>query len=202
MSVCISKRSKRKGQKYSPGRTKVNPGNLGHNADMSAALGSVEDVQKKSKKLQNVLEQVHERLKEQTQQNSPSSPGEEPDEPGGETAIPDGLHNNPERPRSVSNKHIDEMNAPCQRNGPGGHLGKPERSRGVEGVRDHRMVVDSTEHDGIHPSSDRSEREVEMNMLCRDRRLGGHLGEQESSRVGKGNWRRWTDVEGVTYDWE
>ena len=92
---------------------KVDPGNPGHNADMSAASGSVEDVQKKLKKLQNMLEQVCEHLKERTQQNSPSSPREEPDELVSETAIPDGLQNDPEHPRSISNKHVDEMNTPC-----------------------------------------------------------------------------------------
>ena len=113
---------------------KVDPGDPGHDADASAASGSIEDVQKKSMKLQNMLEQVHKRLKERTRQNSPSSPGEEPKEPGSEMAISDGLQNDPEHPRSISNKHVDEMNTPCRRNGLGGHLGEPEALRDVEGI--------------------------------------------------------------------
>ena len=190
------------GRKYSPGRTKVDPGDPGHDADASAASGSVEDVQKKPKKLQNTLEQVRERSKERTQQNSPSSPGEEPDKPGGETAIPDGLQNDPERPRSVSNKRVDETNAPCQRNGPGGHLGEPEASRGVKGIWDRETVVDGAEHNGICPSSRRNKRVVETNVSCRDKGPRGHMGELEKSRSVGGDWDRQTDVEDIGYDQE
>ena len=54
----------------------------------------------------------------------------------------------------------------------------------------------------IRPRSDGNTRGVVPNPPCRDRRPGGHSGEQESSRVVEGDWRRRTDVEGVAYDWE
>ena len=65
-SVCVSKCSEQKCRKCSSGRTKVDPGDPGHDMDASAALGSIKDVQKKSKKLQNTLEQVRERSKGRT----------------------------------------------------------------------------------------------------------------------------------------
>jgi hypothetical protein len=46
-----------------------------------------------------------------------------------------------ERPRSISNERVDETNAPRRRNSPGGRLGEPEASRGVEGVQDRGTVV-------------------------------------------------------------
>ena len=104
--------------------------------------------------------------KQRSRQNSPSRPGEEPDEPGGETAIPDGLQNDPERPRSIRNERIDRKNAPSPDKAPGGHIDDQEALRDIEGDSDRGTVVDGAEHDGIHPRSDGNTRGVVLNPLC------------------------------------
>ena len=107
-----------------------------------------------------------------------------------------------ERPRSVRNQRVDETNAPCQRNGPGGHLSEPEASRGVEGVQNCGKVVDGTKHDGMCPSGRGNERVVETNTSHRDKGPRGHMGELEKLRDVEGDWDRQTDVEDVRYDQE
>ena len=104
--------------------------------------------------------------KQRSRRNSPSRPGEEPDEPGGETAIPDGLQNDPERPRSIRNERIDRKNAPSPDKAPGGHIDDQEALRDIEGDSDRGTVVDGAEHDGIHPRSDGNTRGVVLNPLC------------------------------------
>ena len=168
----------------------VDPDDPGDDTDMSTTSGSVEDVRKRPKKLQNVLGQVRKCLKERTRQDSPSRPGEESDKPDGETVIPGNFQMSQQRPRSVSNERVDETNAPCQRNSLDGHLGEPEASRGVEGVRDCGTVVDGAGHDGIRPSSDGSECRVETNTLRRDKGPRGHMGELERLRGVEGDWDR------------
>ena len=134
-------------------------------------------------------EQVCERSEQKGRENSPSRPGEEPEEPDDEAVIPGDPQNDQERPRSVRNKRVDKTNAPCRRNGLGGHLDEPEASRGVEGVWDREMVVDGARHDGICSSSDGSECRVETNVLCRKVEPGGHMGELKASRDIESDWR-------------
>ena len=198
----VSKRSERKSREDSPSEAPVEPDDPGDDADVSAASGNVEDTREKPKKLREALERARERMERKDEEDSPRRLPDEPDEPDDEAVVPGDPQNDPEGPKSVSDERVDETNAPCRRNGPGGHLGEPEASRGVEGVRNCGKVVDGAEHNGIRPSSRGNEREVVPNPPCRDRRPRGHSGEQESSRVVEGDWRRRTDVEGVAYDWE
>ena len=128
-SVCVSKSSEQQCWKCSSGRTKVDPGDPGHDMDASAVSESVKDVQKKPKKLQNTLEQVRERSKGRTWQNSPSSPGEEPEEPDDKAVVPGNPQNDPEGAKSISDEHVIKMNASCWDKGPRGHMGKLKRSR-------------------------------------------------------------------------
>ena len=198
----VSESSKTKGRKYLPGRMKVDPGDPGHNADVSAASGNVKDVQKKLKKLRDTLEQVRECSKQRTQEISPERAREEQSNPDDEAAAPGDIHSDPECHRGKTNEQIVETNALRRNKGPRGHMGELERSRGVEGVRDRGTAVDGAEHDGIRPSSDGSEREVKTNAQSRRNTPGGHMGEPKASRDVEGDWRRRTDVEGVAYDWE
>ena len=74
---------------------------------------TIKDVRKKPRKLRKTSEHVSEHLESRSRENSPGRPGEEPEELGGETAIPDGVHSVQERPRRVRNERVDETNAPC-----------------------------------------------------------------------------------------
>ena len=183
MSEHVSKCLKRRIRRYSPGRAQVKLGNPSSEADASRVSGRAEETREKPTKLHNTSVQVRERSKERTQQNSPSRPGEEPEEPDDEAVIPGDPQNNPEPPRSVSDERVNRTNAPCRRNGPGGHLGEPEASRGVEGVQDRGMVVDDAKHDGMCPSSHGNECEVETNTPCREVEPEHHIGEPKASRA-------------------
>ena len=141
-------------------------------------------------------------MERKNEENSPQRLPDEPDEPDNEAVVPGDPQNDPKGSKSVSDERIDRMNAPCQRNSPGGHLGEPEASRGVEGVRDCRMVVDGAEHNGIRPSSRGNEHEVETNVPCREVEPGDHIGELEKSRSVEGDWDHQTFVEDVGYDQE
>ena len=112
------------------------------------------------------------------------------------------VHRDPECHRGKTNEHVIETNTSRRDRGPRGHMGKLERSRGVEGVRDRGTVVNSAKHNGMCPRSDGNTCSIVPNPPCQDRRPGGHLGEQELSRVVEGNWRRQTDVEGIVHNWE
>ena len=103
MSECVSESSKTKGRKYLPGRTKVEPGDPGCEADASAAPWSIKRVLKKPKKLSNTSERERKRSKRRSRQHSPGRPGEEPDEPGGETVVQGDVQSPPERHRGGTN---------------------------------------------------------------------------------------------------
>jgi hypothetical protein len=81
--------------------------------------------------------------------DSPCRPGEGPDEPDGEMAVPDGVHSVPKRPTNVRNEHVDETDAPDQDRALGGHRSKKWESRVVEGDSDHANVVHRAGYDGI-----------------------------------------------------
>jgi hypothetical protein len=196
----INEHSERKRREDLPERTKVESGDPESEADVSAASGSIEEVQKKSKKLQNTLEQVHERSKRKGRKYSPGRPGEEPDEPDDKGVVPDDLQNDPERPRSVSNERVDRTNAPSPDKAPGGHKDDQEALRDIEGDSDRGTVVDSAEHDGMCPSSRRNEREDKTNAPHRRNSPEGHLGEPEVSRGVEGVRDRESVVDSAEYD--
>jgi hypothetical protein len=172
----------------------------GGDTDTSAVSRRVDGASNVSKKLRNTSEHVSKRSERKGRENSPSRPGEEQIELGGEMAVPNGTNDVQEHPRRVRNERVDETNAPRRRNSPGGHLGEPEASRGVEGVRDRGTVVDSAEHDGICPSNDGNERFVKTNARSRRTRPGGHMGEPKASRDVEGDWSRESDGDGVGYN--
>ena len=195
----VNKCSKRRTRKYSPGRAQVELGDPSSEADTSRASGRAEETREKSKKLQNVSEQVRERSEQRIEQDSPKRAQSGRAEPSREAGMTDDSQSHQERPRSFRNQHVNETNAPCRRNGPGGHLGEPEASRGVEGVRHCGKVVDGAEHNGIRPSSRGNEHKLETNAPCRAVEPGDHIGDREASREVKGNWSRESDGDGVGY---
>ena len=195
-SVRVSKRSKRKGRKYSPGGTEVEPGDPGGEADTSAVSRCVDDASNVPKKLREASEQVRERSEQRIEQDSPKRAQSGRAEPSREAGMMDDSQSHQERPRSVSDERVDRTNAPYRRNGLGGHLGEPEASRGVEGVRDRGTVVNGAEHDGVCPRSDGNTRGVVPNPPCREVEPGHHIGEPKASRDVESDWDRWSDVEG------
>ena len=160
---------------------------------MSAVSRCVDDASNVPKKLREASVQVCECSKQRTRQDSPSRPGEEPEEPDDKAVVPGDPHSDTEC-------HGGKMNALRRDKGPRGHMGELERSRGVEGIRDRGMVVNGAEHDGIHPSSCENEREVETNAPCRRNRPGGLMGEPKVLRDVEGDWSHKSDVDGVRYN--
>ena len=69
--------------------------------DTSGLFIGVEDDGNRPEKLQNMSECEHKGSKRSSQENSAGRPGEEPDNPGGETIVPGGVHDIQERPRNV-----------------------------------------------------------------------------------------------------
>ena len=110
--------------------------------------------------------------------NSPSRPREEPDDPGGETAVPGGVHDVQEHPRNVSNECADETDAPGRVTGPGGYLELQEESEDIEGDSDRTNVVDHAGYNRVCHRSDGNAHVDETNAPCRDNRPGGQLGKQ------------------------
>ena len=200
VSEQIRQHPKGRTRRYSPGGTQVESHDPDDDADVSTTSGSVEGVWKRPKKLPNTSERERKRSKRRCQQNSPSRPGEEPEEPGGETVVQGDVHSHPEPHRGGTNDDGIETKPSSRDTEPRRHLGEPEASRGVEGVRDRGTVVDGAGHNGIRPSSDGSERRVETNAPCRRNRPGGHMGEPKASRDVEGDWSRKIDVDGVGYN--
>ena len=60
---------------------------------------------------------------------------DEPDEPGGETAVPGDVHSVQEHSTGDTNEHIDEPHLPCQDTAPRGEWGEWGELGPVEGVR-------------------------------------------------------------------
>ena len=145
----VNESSKWKGQKCTPGGTQVEPGDPGGKADTSAVSRCVDDASNMPKKLREASVQVCECLKRRTWQDSPSRPGEEPEEPDDEAVIPGDPHSDTECHRGKMNERIVKMNVLHRDKGPGGHMGELERSRGVEGIWNCGKVVDGAEHNGM-----------------------------------------------------
>ena len=112
------------------------------------------------------------------EENSPSRPREEPDDPGGETAVPGSVHDVQEHPRNVRNECTDETDAPGRVTGPGGYLELQEESEDIEGDSDRANIVDHAGYDRVCHRSDGNARVDETNAPCRDNRPGGHIGER------------------------
>jgi hypothetical protein len=198
----VRESSERKGRDDSPREARVEQNDPDSEADGSAASGRVEGDWKQPKNLRNASEHERKRSKRRSREDSPGKARGDPDRPDGETAVPGDFQRPQERPTSVSIERVDDANAPRRRHSPGSHLGEPEASRGVEGVRDRGTVVDSAEHDRIGLSSDGNEREVGTNAQCRRNRPKGHLSKLKASKGAQGDWGRQTDVEDVGYDQE
>ena len=80
-------------------------------ADMLGASGCVEDIRNVQKKLGNVSEPVSKCSEPVEEKYLPRRARDNPHDPGGETAIPGGVHNVQEHPRNVNNECTDETDA-------------------------------------------------------------------------------------------
>ena len=123
-------------------------------ADATAVSSRVEDDRNVPKNLQETSERVGERPERRTRENSPGRPGEEPEEPGSETAIPDGVHGVQELPRRVRNERVDETNAPCRANWPGGHGGEQIGWGDIEGDQERQSDGDGDQRGGRRGGKD------------------------------------------------
>ena len=76
--------------------------------DASRASEGIEDDGNRPKKLRKTLERVSTRseTKERELEDSQGRPGDEPDEPGGETAVPGDCQTSHKRPRNVRNERV------------------------------------------------------------------------------------------------
>ena len=88
----VRERLERRDEENSPGRTQDEPDAPGDEADASTASEGVEVDGNRPRKLRETSECEQERLKHKDEADSPGRPGEEPDEPGGETAVPGDFH--------------------------------------------------------------------------------------------------------------
>jgi hypothetical protein len=165
----VNERSERKRREDLPERTKVESGDPDSEADVSAASGSIpgeepdepDDEAVVPDDLQNDPERPRSVSNERVDRTNAPSPDKAP---GGHKddqealrdvegdsdrgTVVDSAEHDGMCPSSRRNEREDKTNAPHQRNSPEGHLGEPEVSRGVEGVRDRESVVDSAEYDG------------------------------------------------------
>lgn len=157
--------------------------------DTSEASGSIEDAGEQLKKLWNMSECEHKHSKRGIGRDSLDRLGEEPGELGTKLAVPGSVHDIQEGPRRISNEHFIKMNVLCQDTGPEGHEVKLEVSKHVEGNSDHVNVVDNTEHNGTHSSSNRNKHVIKTNTPCPDSRPGGHIGKPEVLRGVESDWR-------------
>ena len=167
----------------------------GDEADASTASEDVEADGNQPTKLWNALEQVSERSKRKLGEDSPGRPGEEPEEPGGETAVQDDAHTYQGSPRGVTSDAGGGTNVPSRDRPPGGHLGDQEESRGVEIVRDRANIVDRAGYYGNHPGSEENEHDGGTDARTRDRGPGGHRGKQGESGDIDGDRERQSDGE-------
>ena len=172
---------------YSPEEGRDNRGDPSGHAHTSGVPGRIEDVGKRPRKLRNASKHVRKRSERRNPEDSPSRPRVGPEDPGGETVAPGGVHIVQERPQGVRNERADGTDAPCQDTGPGGHLEVQGDSKGVEVDPDRHEVVEGAEHDGKRPKSEEDQRYVETNAQCRDRGPGGHRGGKERREASRTN---------------
>jgi hypothetical protein len=172
----------------------------GGEADASGASDGVEDDGKRPMDLRKTSERADEPLEHRSREDSPGTAPDEPDEPGGETAVPGDAHSTQEGPRCKGNGGGGETSASDRDTWPGGCRGWQVESRSTEGVRDRENVVDGAEYDRIGPGSEKNERVGDTNSLCRDRWPGGRLGERDGSRVVDGVRDHRKGVDGAEHD--
>jgi hypothetical protein len=167
----------------------------GGKADVSRASEGVEDDGNRSKKLWSASEHDRDRSKRINEENSPGRPGDEPDEPGGEAAVPGDVHSTQERPRCETSD-VDNTNASRRGEGPGGQLDLQGESRGEEIVPDSDKDVEHAEYDGNRPRSEENARGVETSAPCRDTGPPGNMGERIESGGDGGSRERQSNGNG------
>ena len=95
-------------------------------ADASGVPRCGEDTGTEPKKLQNAIERVSKLPDHRVRGNSPRRVPDSPDEPGGETAVPDGAQSIQGHPRAHLRDADNEANASTQDRWRGGHIGQQE----------------------------------------------------------------------------
>ena len=198
-SECERERSKGRSPNDSPEEGRDDRGNPNGEAHTSGASGHIEDVKTWPRRLRDASERISKRPERTGRNNSPGRPREEPNEPGGETVVPGGVHNVQEGPEDDRNERVDGTNAPCRGIGPGGHLEVQRELRGVKVDLDRQTVVWRAGYSVICPRSSGNARGVETNPLRRDRGPGGHRGEEASGGV-EDDRERESGGRGVVYD--
>ena len=143
-------------------------------AHASRASARIEDVRDSPRKLPKASKRISKRSERTSREDSPSRPRVGPEDPGGETVAPGGVHNIQERLRKVRGERVDGTNAPSRDTGPGGRLEVQEESKGAEVDRDRQTVVKGAGRDRKHPRSVEDEHYVETNAPGRDGGPGGH----------------------------
>ena len=196
----VGKRSERRTREHSPYGPQVDPNDPGDEADTSVAPWSVEDVGKMPRKLRKVSEPEREHSKRRCQGYSPRRAQGDPDNLGGETVVPDDLYTYQEGPTGGTSEDSGETSASDRDTKPGGCRGEQVESRGTEGDSDCASAIDRAELDGIGPGSDRDEHVGDTNPPCRDRGLGGRLGEQGDPGDVEDDRERQSDGNGVETD--
>ena len=171
--------SRRRVEETSSGRAQDKLGAPEDKADTSPVSGRVEDDGEQLMKLQNTTKQVSKHSEGISQKDSPGRPGEEPEEPGGEMAIPGDAYTYQEGPRGDASDDGGSMNAPSRDTGPGGHRDEEEVSRVVKADLDHQKVVNGAGYNGTQPMDDRNEHVFDANPPSRDRGPGGRLGKRD-----------------------
>ena len=152
--------SKGRSQEDSPRAAQADLNDPRHEADASQASGSVEGTSTTSNELRKVSECERKCSERRRHKNSPSRPREVPYDPGGETAIPGGIHNVQEGPEGIRNERADETDASGRVTGPGGYLELQGESRVIEVDWDRRNVVKRAGYNGKRPKRIRDARDV------------------------------------------
>ena len=150
--------------------------------DTSRASEGIEDDGNRPKKLRKALEHVSKRSDPKEREDSQGRPGDEPDEPGGETAVPGDCQKSQQRPMNVSNERVDEANTSHRDRGPGGDPGEREEPGDVEGDRERQSDGDGGEMDGRRCGKDGA-----TSGTCRDSKRveTGPLAEAKARQHGR-----------------
>ena len=145
-------------------------------ADTLGALGHVEDIENLLMKLQIASQPVSKCSDLVDMKYLPRRARDNPHDPGGETAIPCGVHSIQYHPRNFNDERADETDTLCWDRPPGGLLDLSEALKVTEGDSDHWKLVEDAEYNGVHSRNDGNEHIIETSVLCRGIGLGGHRG--------------------------
>ena len=137
---------------------------LGDEADTLIASEGVEVDGSHATKLWETSKQVSKRSEGSSQKDLPGRPGEEPEEPGGETAVPGNAYTYQEGPRGDASDDSGGTNVPSRDTWPGGQMGELDGSRGVEVIQDCEIVVNGAASSARHDS-----KRVKTRLLARDK---------------------------------